>query len=1033
MPPSLEGQRREANPAQNCGDSPSMNKLHNVHSAAACSQSPSQMSSKYERYCRPAVAAILRAINMDIVFHKAEGDTLYFHTANGIEASVIDFLGGYGASLFGHNNPRIVSKAEALLRSKAPFNAQMSIRTYAAELAERLDHTLFAATNQHYITTLANSGTEAVEAAIKHANLAYYARVDQVSARLEDAMEAITRTLGRSEQQAVVVSCNAFGPRDSAWASAPTGTVKLATLRTWLSTREAELRSRRPITLAQMGSFHGKTTGSLALTENPSYRTPFGLDTEQVVFVPRNDAEALGAAFEQAIHTIPIPDLSPNNDIVLTPLAICTVAACFVEPIQGEGGINPLTESYLQQCRETTRRHDVPLVIDEIQSGMGRTGSFLCSTQSGIAPDYLLLSKSLGGGIAKISALLIEKGQYIDEFGLLHTSTFAEDDLSCAIALEALDVLEDDSLADRAKSTGQLLLASLSDLVGEFPDVLHEASGKGLMLGLKFQSQAASTSSSIRLLAKEELLGYIICGYLFHLHGIRVAPSLSNGRVIRIEPSAYIGEAECARLMNGLRDVCNVLQKQQSHLLLQYIVGRCEANASFRYKDYRTINRQAPSPASAQKRIGFVGHFIDHRDMKLWDPALENFSSAEQAAFLDRVFEILSPTIVDEIDIESSNGDKVHLIFAGICATSSHFSAAVQSKKVALLRGKVQQAVDMLAAFGCEIVGLGAYTSIITNNCETLHSRGTALTSGNSLTVGMGLQALKEATETLGVPWTEARLSVIGATGNIASTYSELAAESVASINMVGRSEAALKRLRRLANRIYAGALRSLVLQGGASPAKGIASRIVGTELFSIACNRPNDIDAIDWFSLADEILGPRAPLAVSSEMGSVSSSDAVLCASNSPAPVLYARHLGPQPMAICDISVPPDVHSSIHVERNGDVMVVHGGNVQIGTHPEFRLNGCSLPPGQLFACLAETILLGLTGIGDHYTYGRVVTRNIRKVMELARFHGFALSAKRCPSFVATEDYQQRGRSASGDMVGRIGIPAAERASSNAA
>ncbi len=99
---------------------------------------------------------------------------LFFFDDNECEASVIDFLGGYGASFLGHNHHRIVSTAQAMLKQKVPFNAQMSVRGYAARLAERLDDKLFHLTNQHYVTTLANSGTEAVEAAIKHAQYAYY-------------------------------------------------------------------------------------------------------------------------------------------------------------------------------------------------------------------------------------------------------------------------------------------------------------------------------------------------------------------------------------------------------------------------------------------------------------------------------------------------------------------------------------------------------------------------------------------------------------------------------------------------------------------------------------------------------------------------------------------------------------------------------------------------------------------------------------------------------------------------------------------
>ncbi len=774
--------------------------------------------------------------------------------------------------------------------------------------------------------------------------------------------------------------------------------ISFRTVKQWLADFERQLRSQRPIIIAQKGSFHGKTTGSLTVTENPFYRTPFGLDSDYVVFVKRNDADELSNVFDRALRTIPIPLLNTDNQIVLSPLEICAVSACFLEPIQGEGGIKPLAGSYLRHCRELTQQHRAPLVIDEIQCGMGRTGSFLCATHSDITPDYLLLSKSLGAGIAKISAMLIEQGQYIEDFGLLHTSTFAEDDFSCAIALEALAVIDDDGLAERAKSTGRRLMASLIDLVHEFPDVLCKASGKGLMLGLKFRSMVDNGSSSIRLLARGELLGYVISGYLFHLHRIRVAPSLSNGSVIRIEPSAYIGDVQCSKLIDGLRDVCNVLRKQQSHLLLQYIVNRREANISALHKDYREVNRPIPPETTSHKKIGFIGHFIDHRDIALWDPAFENFSAEEQKAFLDKVYSILSPDHTDEIDIESLNGEKVRLIFSGICATSQHFDTAWRSRHIAPLRGKVQQAVDMLTEMGCQIIGLGAYTSIITKNCEMLRQRGTALTSGNSLTVGIGLEALKSAAEDLGINWSDARFSVIGATGNIASTYSALAAESVASINLIGRSETALKRLQRLANKIYADALNTLLLPEDVAFPTGISRQLIGTGLLNAARSRPAELGVIDWYSLAIEEMGTAAPVLISADLKSVSLSNAVLCASNASYPVLLASHLGPHPTAICDISIPSDVHPSIYEQRKETVKVVKGGNVKIMTNPNFRLKGCANAPGQVFACMAETILLGLTGIGGHYTYGPVVKRNVCKIMELSRFHGFTLSSKICLS-----------------------------------
>ncbi len=118
------------------------------------------------------------------------------------------------------------------------------------------------------------------------------------------------------------------------------------------------------------------------------------------------------------------------------------VSGIFVEPIQGEGGIHILSKDFLEFCRRTASEHEIPLIFDEIQCGMGRTGTFTYSEQTGVIADYYLFSKSLGGGLSKISALLIKDTLYEEDFGFIHTLTFAEDDHSSALALTDLNLLE---------------------------------------------------------------------------------------------------------------------------------------------------------------------------------------------------------------------------------------------------------------------------------------------------------------------------------------------------------------------------------------------------------------------------------------------------------------------------------------------------------------------------------------------------------------------------------------------------------------
>src|SRR5207302_9543712 len=130
-------------------------------------------------------------------------------------------------------------------------------------------------------------------------------------------------------------------------------------------------------------------------------------------------------------------------------------------------------------CREK----GIPLVVDEIQSGMGRTGAFLASQALGLKPDYLCLSKSLGGGLAKIGALLIKRDRFVEEFSVKHTSTFAEDDRSCLLALKALEILDRDDLPARCAARGRHLLQKLEELRARFPDQIKDVRGKGLMVG----------------------------------------------------------------------------------------------------------------------------------------------------------------------------------------------------------------------------------------------------------------------------------------------------------------------------------------------------------------------------------------------------------------------------------------------------------------------------------------------------------------------------------------------------------------------
>ena len=211
-------------------------------------------------------------------------------------------------------------------------------------------------------------------------------------------------------------------------------------------------------------SFHGRTTGAIAVTHNPRYREPFGPLLGPVTFVPPNDVAALRAAFAQ-----------PPAGMIL-------------EPIQGEGGLNTLTNDFLCAARELCDATDTVLIHDEVQCGCGRTGTFLASQSSPAQPDLVTLAKPLAGGLPM--SVMLANDKFAE--GLVpgdHGSTFGGGPLASRAALVFLEELED-GLLDAVQERGSQLTEGLDALTAKHGTVL-ERRGRGLIQGLRLRSGAA--------------------------------------------------------------------------------------------------------------------------------------------------------------------------------------------------------------------------------------------------------------------------------------------------------------------------------------------------------------------------------------------------------------------------------------------------------------------------------------------------------------------------------------------------------------
>lgn len=225
------------------------------------------------------------------------------------------------------------------------------------------------------------------------------------------------------------------------------------------------------------GNFHGRTTGVVAFSSDPTAKTNFGPFTPGYVAIPHNDLAALEKAFQ-------------NKNVV----------AFMFEPIQGEAGVVVPDEGYYAGIRNLCSEYNVLMVADEIQTGLARTGRMLCCGHENVRPDVLILGKALSGGILPVSAVLAD-----DEIMLTikpgeHGSTYGGNPLACAVAIKALEVLKEENMAANAEAMGELLRSGLKKINSPFISVVR---GKGLLNAIVIKHSNPEAAWELCLALKE--------------------------------------------------------------------------------------------------------------------------------------------------------------------------------------------------------------------------------------------------------------------------------------------------------------------------------------------------------------------------------------------------------------------------------------------------------------------------------------------------------------------------------------------------
>ncbi len=297
------------------------------------------------------------------------------------------------------------------------------------------------------------------------------------------------------------------------------------------SIKIAKLFTGKSAFIVALKAFHGKTMGSLSMMGKADYRQAMGtLYGGQIYHVPFGDADAI------------------ENQLEICDKVGIGVAGVLFEPIQGEAGAIVPPEDFWPRVRAATKKHNVLLIADEVQTGMGRTGKLWGVNHWDVTPDIMATAKSLGGGVMPVSAVttteeIFKPMMYPNPF--MHTTTTGGNALACAAAIATINITLRDKLWEGAATKGSYLIEKVTELAEEFPQLYKKVTGKGLLIGQHFQSPE---------------LGYKVAAELFK-RGVVVSGTLTSAQTIRIEPPLIITQEEIDEGLNRLNEAVGVVAK----------------------------------------------------------------------------------------------------------------------------------------------------------------------------------------------------------------------------------------------------------------------------------------------------------------------------------------------------------------------------------------------------------------------------------------------------------------------------------------
>ncbi len=890
----------------------------------------------YKNHIRPEQAQLISLMELDRDFVSGSNNWLIDEK----NQKYLDFTGSYGANTLGHGNI-IRGLAANYLRDHSLSFLQGHQGLEASKLALTISNYLSQETGEkEWISQFANSGAESVEIALKIAKYRKNKKIEKKKIKLQEAYNQIRRI---NEEKNLGIN--------------------LEELETIKKANNLILNKDHKI-VALKNAFHGKTNEALKVTYNESLKKGIVGHDDNIIQTEINNTVTAARLIEENKEYIINPFIK-DGVLQFQEEIFYNIAAFILEPIQGEGGVFELSTDFVKSIKEQATRVDSLLIMDEIQTGCFRTGRLAYSTTFELASDIYTFSKGLSAGFSKCGLCVVNAKVFPKGFDLIQSSTFAEDDLSSFVANKTLKLAN--SYYQRNEENIKLLKRQLNTLQEDFPQVISDVRGQGLMLSFELSHELTKENYEFKYFGDAQMFGYLISSALLNNEKIRVAPTLSNQMTLRVQPSINVSKSEIDFFINGIKKMINAIINQNSNYFFSHLFQDIEIG---NFNKIPETVRKAISQ-KIDKATYFLNHPIKTTDVKKIVTAFKNVPDEMLEELMHATFKLQKFTPYFATEIVGDNGNKTTIVMLSIPVTSKVLYEKFRSQDNTEVINKAQDAILYAKENGGSTVGLGQFTSIVTKNGMFLDNLGLNLTTGNSYTAKLAYDAGRPEANKV-----KPNIGFVGYGGNIITTMVSLAIRDAKKIILFHRGKTLLT------NKILA-CLHELVHY--------VASQNdIKTRDLRLALSLPYNTMEQLLHNISDYII-------VTNSLDMLNECDIVYTGTNCVDGLFNIDALKDQAHVV-DLAVPGDFYGPTETNKKS-ITHTKGGIAKFpkANTQSINIEIPSFPLGinQSFACMAETFSYGLSGNKDNIQIGPISISDIQKISKIAKSAGFEISGNK--------------------------------------